>query len=345
MYLMKRNYLIMAMLLPLLFAGCGTREEKQPVSSLPIKVKIQKVIPVAPEHTDGYSGTVEEDNTTSLSFAVAGTVKTMNVSLGQHVAAGQLIATLDRTSMQSAYDAAQASFKQAEDAYRRMQELHAKGSLPEIKWVEVQSKLQQARSVAEMAEKNLDDCSLYAPYGGVISRKDVEVGQNVLPGVSVVGLVSVKQLKVKISVPETEIADIALNREAVITVPALNNSRFIGKVVEKGIVANPLSRSYDVKIRVTDTDGRLLPGMVTRVALSSSNNRAIIVIPAHIVQLDEQNRSFVWMNQDGIARKRVVSIGGYTSAGIWISSGLKEGEEIITEGRQKVCEGTQVVRI
>ena len=83
---------------------------------------------------------------------------------------------LDATSVRSSYDAAKAALVQAEDAYRRMEELHAKGSLPEIKWVEVQSKLQQARSMEEMARKNLKDCKLYAPFSGVIADKSVEVG-------------------------------------------------------------------------------------------------------------------------------------------------------------------------
>lgn len=343
MYAMKQNYSILALLLPLLFAGCGNHEEKQSVASVPVKVKILKINPITIDKTNGYSGTVEEDNATSLSFPVAGTLKTINVTLGQHVSAGQLVATLDPTSMQSAYDAARASLIQAEDAFQRMKELHEKGSLPDIKWVEIQSKLEQARSVEEMAGKNLKDCNLYAPYSGVISRKDAEVGQNVLPGVSVLGLVSVKQLKVKISVPENEIANVSLNCEAAITVPALNDSRFMGKVVEKGIVANPLSRSYDVMIRVSDAAGQLLPGMVTRVNLSATGEHAAIVVPAYIVQLDEQNQSFVWINKNGIARKRTVIIGGYTATGVSVLSGLETGDEIITEGRQKVCEGTPVV--
>ena len=56
--------------------------------------------------------------------------------------------------------------------------------LPDIKWVEVQSQVEQARSVEQIAAKNLRDCRLYAPYDGVIAAKNVEVGQNVVPGLS-----------------------------------------------------------------------------------------------------------------------------------------------------------------
>lgn len=75
------------------------------------------------------------------------------------------------------------------------------------------------------------------------------------------------QLKVKIAVPETEIAAIATGQKATITVSALNGRVFAGTVTEKGIVANPLSRSYDVKIRVDDADKELMPGMVVEAVL------------------------------------------------------------------------------
>lgn len=86
---------------------------------------------------------------------------------------GQLLATLDEVSMQNRYQAAKAALKQAEDAYQRMKELHEKGSLAEMKWVEVQSKLQQAQSMEAVARKNLTDCQLYAPFSGVIAEKSL----------------------------------------------------------------------------------------------------------------------------------------------------------------------------
>ena len=66
------------------------------------------------------SGTAEEENGTALSFPVSGTVRTLKVHLGQRVVFGQLIATLDPTSMQSSYNAAKAAFKRTEDTYNRM---------------------------------------------------------------------------------------------------------------------------------------------------------------------------------------------------------------------------------
>ena len=301
-------------------------------------------VALSEQNTSGrFSGTVEEAAGTPLSFSVMGTVNAVSFRLGDRVEKGQLLASLDATSVRSSYDAAKAALVQAEDAYRRMEELHAKGSLPEIKWVEVQSKLQQARSMEEMARKNLKDCKLYAPFSGVIADKSVEVGQNVIPGMAVGKLLGVSRLKVKISMPESEIASVSLHQKAEIVVPALGSRRFSGMVSEKGIMADPFSRSYEVKIDVADAGGDLMPGMVTEVRLAGADGGTAVIVPARIVQLDEKNRSFVWIDNNGVAEKRVIFCGDFAGDGVVITSGLKVEDRIIVEGQQKVCNGTKIM--
>ena len=268
----------------------------------------------------------------------------VHIHLGQQVRAGQAIATLDPTNLQNHYDAAYATLKQAEDAYRRMKELHDKGSLPDIKWVEAESQLAQARSLEQIAAKQLKDCQLLAPSDGIIAEKNIEAGQNVLPGSPVAQLVNTSLLKIKIAVPETEISAISTGQNARISVSALGDKTFQGKVVEKGIVAHPLSRSYDVKLKVEGSHTELLPGMVADVSIRLTGNGADshCVIPACIVQLDEKNKTFVWTVKGGKAHKQEIVCGEYRADGVTVLSGLSPNDRIITEGQQKVCEGTEV---
>lgn len=332
---------VLAVSASLALAGCQVKEEKTGGPS-PVRVKVMKVA-LSEQKTSGrFSGTVEEAAGTPLSFSVMGTVNAVSFRLGDRVEKGQLLASLDATSVRSSYDAAKAALVQAEDAYRRMKELHGKGSLPEIKWVEVQSKLQQARSMEEMARKNLKDCKLYAPFSGVIADKSVEVGQNVIPGMAVGKLLGVSRLKVKISMPETEIASVSLHQKAEIVVPALGSRRFSGMVSEKGIMADPFSRSYEMNIDVADAGGDLMPGMVAEVRLAGADGGTAVIVPARIVQLDEKNRSFVWIDNNGVAEKRVISCGDFAGDGVVVASGLKADDRIIVEGQQKVCNGTKI---
>jgi efflux transporter, RND family, MFP subunit len=341
---MKKVYLTVSLFLVIVLTGCQNAQ-KQVVMNESVNVELMQVATGQKMSHKRFSGTVEEESGTTLSFSVAGTVKSVHVTLGERVVKGELIATLDPVSVQSSYNAAKAALEQAEDAYRRMKELHDKGSLPEMQWVDVQSKLQQARSLEEIAGKSLKDCKLYAPFSGVVAEKLVDAGQNVAPGIPVARLITAGLLKVKIAVPETEIAGISLAQKAEVRVSALGDRKFSGMVVEKGIVAHPLSRSYDVKIRVDSPGAELMPGMVTEVVLEEEPSSSVsdqCVIPANIVQLDENNRSFVWIEEAGKARKCVITCGDFTANGIVVTSGLKNGDRIIVEGQHKVCEGTNL---
>ncbi len=290
---------------------------------------------------------MEEDASTALSFAVAGTIRQLNVKPGDHVSKGQLIATVDPSTLRNSYDMAHAARAQAEDAYQRYKQLHDKGSLPDIKWVEAQSALQEAVAAENIARKNLADCNLYAPCSGVISEKYAEPGQNVGPGVPVAKLATTGNLNVKISVPESEIADIAAGQKANIRIEALGGKTFEGRVIEKGVIADAMSRSYAVKIRIDSPSCDLLPGMVSDVRLAKPRKQEAdtsreIVIPANAVQLGDDNSNFVWVDDKGKAARRTVVCGEFRADGVVIASGLNPGDKLIVEGQQKVCTGTTV---
>lgn len=325
-----------------ILSACSNDKVKNGTGGSAVKVETVLVEDVSSYGDNRYSGTVEEETGTQLSFAVPGTVSRVLVDEGDRVSKGQLIATLDPAQLRSAYTVAKTALDQASDAYNRMKELHTKGSLPEIKWVEAQSTLERARAAEQMAAKQLSDCRVYAPFAGVISKKLVEIGQNVMAGMPVAKLVSVGRVKVKIAVPEDDIPYIKLGQRAVVYVPALGGSPIEGSVVEKGVDADPLSRSYDVKIGIANGGGKLMPGMVANVALAGQKGQQACVIPAHIVQIDEDNNEFVWLAVNGKATKRIINCGEFTAGGVIVNSGLKPGDRIITAGQQKVSEGMSV---
>lgn len=327
-------------LIALCLSGCkeGTNETTEP----PIPIKEMVVTPTTAPTGNRYSGTVESENETALSFSSPGTIGQLNVKVGDRVRKGQPLATIDPATSRNAYDMAHATRVQAEDAYRRMKQLHDKGSLSEIKWVEAQSQLQQAVAAENIARKNLDDCTLTAPCDGIVSETNGEPGQNVVPGPPVVKLVSTTLLNVVVSVPENEIARMRIGQPASIRLTALPAGYYRGRVVEKGVIANPLSRSYSVKIRVEDNDNRLLPGMVANVTMHRDTTETAIVVPASLIQMADDNTTFVWTNEGGKAVRRPVTCGTYLPGGVSIVSGLKEGDRVICEGQQKVCTGTPV---
>lgn len=286
-------------------------------------------------------GTVEGESSSSLSFQVPGYVEHVYVREGQRVAQGQLLARLDKTTLQSSYDAACSALRRAEDAYARMEQLHEKGSLPEIKWVEVQNSLQQARSMEQIARKNLNDVELRAPYAGVVAQKNVDAGTSVMPGVPAFQLMKVTRVNVNMAVPEDEIAAIKLGDDVSVTVSALGDKQFSGQVIEKGIAADPLVHTYKALVQIDNRSGELLPGMVCVAHLGGVRDSSIVV-PNRIIQVDSDGSHFVWLASEGRAVKRIVSTGALSGDGVVVESGLTVGDRVIVEGASKVSENMKV---
>ena len=337
---MKKRHFMMAAVVLMALGSCG--EKKEAAAEQTVRVKVQKIQAEAVNGEQGFSGTIEEQNGAALSFATAGTIKRIYVNSGQTVGAGQLIAELDPTTMQNAYTIAKTALEQAQDTYNRMKELHEDGSLPEMQWITIENQLKSATASEAMAKKSLGDTKLYAPFGGYIAAKDAEVGQNAGPGVPIVKLVSIGSVKVKISVPEDDVQRIKKGSSMKIIVPALGNRQFSGNVTERGVSADPRSRTYEVKATINNHDGQLLPGMICQAFTNYMQGTTGVFVPANLVQLDSDNKTFVWVVNGDKAVKREIFISNETAQGAQVSGGLSDGDQLIVAGQQKVSNGMKV---
>ncbi len=326
-------------------SSCGHDSKDEQKSIPPVRVKTVTVSDNGVNVATSYSGTVEEDSGTVVSFAATGTIKTLQVSEGDYVKKGQLIGTLDDGTLRNAYEIALSTLGQAKDAYNRMKLLHDANSLPDIKWVEVESKLQQAESATKIAKIALDDAKLYAPVSGVVSEKMASVGQTAAPGIPVVKIVNIQTVKVGISIPEGEISAIPNGTTATIKVNSSGEESYQGTLVEKAVVANPLSRTYVAKFKVDNNSGKLLPGMICDVSLNRSSDVNGVILPVSSVLLAADNSNFVWLDSAGVARKRTVNPGEMLPEGILITGGLNNGDKVIVSGTEKVSQNTKVESI
>ena len=248
----------------ILLLATGCTSPKKAHTADPLRVGTIVVTPSSDIDAALYVGTIEEETSAALSFPVAGTLARTYADEGQRVQQGQLLAELDPTSARQTFDAAQAALDQAKDACARLKQLYDAESLPEIKWVEAQTRLRQAESAYGIARKNLDDCKLYAPFTGVIGKRQAAAGETVLPGVPAMTLLRIGMVKVRFPVPEQEIARLGTDSRLRITVAALGDRAFPAGKIEKGAVANPATHTYDVRATLSNADGELLPGMVCR---------------------------------------------------------------------------------
>ena len=337
------NKCIVMLLAVILLSSCS--EKKEQGNKAPMRVKTQLVSPGMMDNAQTYVGIVEEREATAVSFTGMGVVKRMYVSDGQAVARGQLIAEMDDTQARNMLKGAEAQMMQANDAMSRYKMLYDNGSLPEVQWVEIQSKVAQAKSQLDVAKKNLTDCRLVAPVSGIVGKRLVGAGETALPSQAVVSILDISTVKVKVAVPEAEIAAINATTPTSIKVEAIGGS-YQGGRIEKGVQADALTHTYDIRINVANGDRRLLPGMVASVRFISDGSQAIgsRMIPVTSVQKKSDGSMFVWtVDKSKAAHRTTVTIGQTQGNYVLVLNGLNIGDRIVTEGYQKLSEGSRVV--
>ncbi len=321
-----------------LSVSCHRKEAAVELS--PVEVAVTVIDTTASGLTRTYVGEVEPEESIGLSFATGGKVEQVLVRPGDRVVAGQKLVTVSKSTAQSAYNSAKATLDQAEDAYNRIKQVHDKGSMAEVKWVEMLTTLEKARSMEQIARKQLEDCALTAPSAGVIGECRATAGGSLLPGESAVTLLNIRSVTVNISVPESEIASVPEGKEVQITVPALNNLHLTGRISERGMTASRVSHSYTVKIELPNPDQQLLPGMVCKVSMDEADSRGI-VIPAKCVQTRPEGLS-VWVVENGRAQHRLLTATQFVANGVLVSEGLHPGDTVITAGTQKLYTNAEV---
>lgn len=329
-------------LIPL--TGCKHKSDT-PTHSAPVRVTVMAVGQGGPTGSQTYSGTVASASTTTVSFAVAGTIEELYAQEGQKVGKGQLLGKLKAGDYVNANNIAQAELAEARDAHQRLQKLHDANALPDIKWVEVEQKLKQAQNAADMSERALSETTLRAPIAGVISHKAADRGQNVAPVEPVYEIVSTDALTIDISVPETEIASYAIGQPAIVEFEGMEP--LAGTVSQKSIVADPLTRSYTVKVELPPVGGKVLPGMIGSVKFEKPSQAdeaplTAVELPSQAVNLSNDNRTFVWVVKNGRAERRFVLADELVAKGVLVKSGLQPGDSVIVEGMQKVGTGSLV---
>ena len=348
-------------------------ENKKEEQKAPIRVETLVVSPGMFDNAQTYVGIIEEREATAVSFTSMGVVKRVLVKEGQVVRRGQLLAEIDPSTSSNTVEVAHASlnqakdmvkqaeatYNQAKDAYDRMKLLHDNGSLPEVKWIEAETRLAQATSALntarsgvasasateKIARKGLADTRLYAPVSGVIGKKQLMAGETALPSQAVVSILDISTVKVKVAVPESEIGGINANTSTTIKVDAIGRS-YRGGRIEKGVQADALTHTYDIRINVVNRDFKLLPGMVANVHFISNGAQVTgrMSIPVTSVQKKSDGTLFVWtVDNNNAAHRTRVTIGETHGNYVTVVDGLGKGQIIVTEGYQKLSEGTKVV--
>ena len=295
---------------------------------------------------------------------------TWNVAEAQKSAARSVSERAEAGLRKQELEQARIEFERWRDEYKRMQFLVERKSLPPNDFEKVEAAYKAAKERYEMAQegtrkedraaaaaqahaaeaqateegKRLSDTRLVAPISGSIAMRKVDPGQTVAAGMPVFTIVELNPVKVRVGVPEAEIARVKQGATAEITVPSLGGRSFKGRVAIIGVASEPASRTYTVKLLVPNPGPVLLAGMVAEARIFGPAKLNSLTIPGEAVVPDPQGAPNVYVYSAD--RKRVygrrVEVGPPVGKEIEIRSGLTGSEQVVVAGQQKLREGSLV---
>lgn len=324
----------------IILAACGHKQEEKTINEetrvVKIKAEAVRVNKDIPELH--YSGTIEPLQTIPLSFESIGKIENVFVEEGDIVKKGQVLAIMSKHDNESLNKATEAQYRQAKDAYDRLKIVYEKGSLAEIKWVEIETKLKEAESQMQLAKSGVDKCTLRAPTNGIVGKRNVEPGQYSLSLENPIELVKIETILVKISVAENEISKIKKGQKATFSISALNGKTFEGIVTNVGVVADFISRTYEVKISARNPYFEIKPGMVCDVSLNIEHGKDYLLVPKNAVSKNSEGKNYVFIVSHDRKSVKIqnVTLGQYHNNGIEIIGGLNPGQLVVVEGKEKL---------
>jgi RND family efflux transporter MFP subunit len=352
------------LLSPLLLAACSRASA---TAALPAAAAAEPTVAVrvaAPAaklegETARATGALRAKLEATVSAKTSGTVLKVHAHPGDRVRKGDALVELDPATLLIQLDQARAARKTAlavrESAaadLARTRQLHEAGAAPVAVMDKVVAGSAQADGAFEQAdaqvrllEQALRDHVLRAPFDGVVTARLRNVGDAVstMPPTPVATLVATGDLEVRLSVPEGLVDP--LRPGSVLrgrTLPG--RAAFEAKVTSVGVTVDPATRAVEVLADVRQdraTQGALRTGGLVEVDLGGTAVGAGPFLASQAVGRDG-DRPFVWIVQDGAARRRPVEVEPVTPQWVRVRAGLGDGEEVVVEGAAGLSDGLRV---
>lgn len=327
------------------------------------------------------SGYVVAQRKAAVSSKATGRLEKLYVEEGRQVKQGDVIAQLENRDLKAALEEAKANLRvstanlknavaELDDAtlnYNRQSSLKQSGSVSiqavdsaEARYkkavaAETSAKFSVEKSEAsvKVAEVNLEQSYILAPFDGVVLTKSAEEGEVVAPmgaslnaKASVVSMADMLSLMVEVDVSESSLEKVKLGGPAEIRLDAFPNDRFAGRVHMIVPTADRSKATVLTKVKFDKLDEKVLPEMSSKVAflsrpLSEHENEPFLGVPLSAVTR-ESGKDIVFQVQNGVALKKTVELGRRWNDTVEILSGLKEGDIVISRLNDHISDGSRV---
>ncbi|MEM9706442.1 MAG: efflux RND transporter periplasmic adaptor subunit [Pseudomonadota bacterium] len=289
-------------------------------------------------------GTLLANEQVEVTTLITERVSAINFNDGDRVEADQILVEFAQREEAALLSEAQATLNEASSELRRSEQLEKRGAVSETELSQRRREFGVADARFKAIEAQIEDRVIRAPFAGRVGIRTVSVGSTVSPGDIIVRLVDDTVMKLDFSVPSTFLADLAVGEQVVARSRAFRDSEFTGVVASIDSVVDPVTRSVLVRAIIPNPDGLLRPGLLMTVDLLF-NRRGAIALPEEAL-IPSGDKSFVYV-VDGApgeqtAQRREIQIGDRRFGEVEVLSGLKAGDQVITEGAIKLRPGARV---
>jgi RND family efflux transporter MFP subunit len=337
-------------------------KEKQVEKEVIRPVRYKEIVMFGGDVYRTFSGVSKAGVEANLSFKVSGTIRSINVKVGDKVKKGKLIASLDKTDLSLMYERAKVALnnakvqmQSAKSAFERVSALYENSTASLQDYEGARTAYESAKAMVssnkrslQLAGSQLSYTNLKAPMEGIVVKVAVDKNENVMPGDVIVEINSGDDLEVTIGMPETYISRVREGENVKVTFSSIADKKFEGTISEVSYTINSESSTYPVSIILTKPSNEIRPGMAADVAFhfKTEGKKSCIVVPMNTVAEDQKGR-FVYTvteteNNLATVHKKSVKVGELTQEGFEIIEGLQDGELIVTAGISKLSDGMKV---
>jgi RND family efflux transporter MFP subunit len=302
-------------------------------------------------------GDVEAYTEGDVHSEVEGLAESFPVKEGDFVREGQVLARLnssqltlmlekfrrDKEESRVLHEKEQSEF----DRYKALSRSH---SISHLQLEKEQSEADSTRFKMLMLETEigriedrLSKMTIKAPFDGYVVQEYVHVGMWVTAGGKIVRMVEVDPIYVRVAFPQKDLPKLSLGQKAEVRIEGLGAARLPGKVsaiISKGEIA---SRTFPVKIELPNPGHRLKPGMLAYATFGLGKEHSALVVPKDAVVITPAQQKLLYVVENGKAKQVRVQTGqAYGSMIEVIGTGLKEGQQVVTVGNERLRPGVPV---
>lgn len=349
------NYRLSAILLAALFslfAACGSGGEQSADNESDDTTEDDKeevIIPVEVVNiTRGdvfaaYTGTatLQAFDEAQVVAKVGGEVREITVEEGQFVARNAVLARLDGDRLRLQLEQSKANLAKLEQEYQRSIELNKRGLVAASAFETTKYELDALKSAYNMAELEYRYTNIRAPIAGVVSRRDIKLGNTIDINTPTFTITALDPLIAELFVPEREYGLIKEDQSVRLTIDALPDRVFTGVVARISPTVDAESGTFKATVEIKDESSSLKPGMFGRFAIIYDQQTDELLLPRDaLMESDRQNSVFVV--EDGVAKRIDVSTGYFWQNSVSILDGLSDDARVVIVGQAALKDGSKV---